>query len=82
MTTKTKTKVEPSYTPVEECDWGLVQIMKGKYKGNIGEYDDDDIGSKIVVIPLGNPNLPFHVIIPRSHARKLTKKELKLFETW
>jgi hypothetical protein len=59
------------YEPnVEWGEWGtLVRITEGKYKGQIGEYDDED-DEEAVVISEGYP-----LYVNRSSMRRLTNNE-------
>jgi len=60
---------------VEEGDYGVVYIEKGKHRGKLGFYDDDDVDGIIVY-----PSTPFatdYIIVKRSSVRQATEEEAK-----
>ncbi|KAF0144310.1 MAG: transmembrane sensor domain-containing protein [Nitrospirae bacterium] len=63
----------------EKLPWGAVKIIKGRYSGHIGYYDDDDIdgkGNDIAVVYLGDPLLARHYYIPLSYLSQITTDDL------
>jgi hypothetical protein len=47
--TKDRAKKPPKRSQVkEDLDYGPVLITRGKYKGRIGYYDDDDLSKGVV----------------------------------
>lgn len=52
---------------IEEGDYGPVLIVKGKYKGKTGYYDDDE-GAKAIVYLNGAPGIDdaHYVVVLRS----------------
>lgn len=63
---------------VDCCDYGIVLIVNGRYKGFLGYYDDDDCGSGVngIVYPDGHDG---YVVVRLSSLRKSTKKEAARF---
>jgi hypothetical protein len=54
---------------VDEMDWGNVLILKGKYKGSIGYYDDIGENDKAIVY-LGEPLRSKYVLLHHSSIEK------------
>ena len=55
---------------IERGDYGPVRIRKGRHKGKLGYYDDDDLGSERrsgkAIVYLGEPFESDYIVIPRA----------------
>jgi len=64
---------------VARTDYGPVLILRGKYQGTVGYYDDDESGRAVVY--LGEPFVSDPVLLRRSDLEKITAKSAQL-EKW
>jgi hypothetical protein len=70
---------------VQAGDYGVVRIRKGEHKGQIGNYDDDDLGrghrpGKAIVY-LGEPFESDYIVVSRKDLEKVDVKSIDL-ERW
>lgn len=62
---------------VEMCDYGPVVITKGKHKGKMGYYDDED--ERHAYVYLGTPFQSSLVAVRFSSMRHMSELEFKCF---
>ena len=65
---------------VQEGDYGMVEVIKGKHKGKIGYYDDVADDGKAIVY-FGRPFESEYYRIPHSFLIKTEKRNLEI-EEW
>jgi len=65
---------------VQEGDYGMVEVIKGKHKGKIGYYDDVADNGKAIVY-FGRPFESKYYRIPPSFLIKTEKRNLAI-EEW
>jgi len=66
--------------PVQEGDYGMVEVIKGKHTGKIGYYDDVADNGKAIVY-FGRPFESKYYRIPPSFLIKTEKRNLAI-EEW
>lgn len=74
---KTKSKVEKIKKEKPALYYGAVLITKGKYKGQVGYYDDDE-EDDLCIVYLGTPFLSGYVTIKSSYLENTDIKHLPL----
>lgn len=62
----------------QELHFGMVKVIKGRHKGKIGEYDDDDTddnGKDKAIVYLHGENEDHYNLIPHSWLKNIEVKE-------
>lgn len=72
-----KTKISKPKKPAVELSYGSVLITKGKYKGQVGYYDDDE-DDGLCIVYLGVPFVSEYVCIKSSYLENTDIKHLPL----
>jgi hypothetical protein len=72
-------RVKPPKPDMAPLAYGVVAIIAGRHKGQLGFYDDDESGDRIIVF-LGTPFASDPVILRRSDVRQATDEERLSFE--
>jgi len=69
---------------VERGDYGVVRILKGRYKGKLAYYDDD-LGTESrpgkAIVYIGEPFESDYLLVSRTDLVKVTAKSIEL-ERW
>ena len=70
---------------IERGDYGPVRIRKGRHKGKLGYYDDDDLGSERrsgkAIVYLGEPFESDYILVSRKDLERVDVKNIHL-ERW
>ena len=64
----------------KELDYGAVAIVGGKYKDQVGYYDDDDDEGNKAIVYFGVPFMSPYVLISKKHLRNVTSLDHEKFK--
>jgi len=60
-----------------DVDYGIVEIIGGKFKGLVGYYDDDE-GQKYAIVYFGRFPIDGYELVPHKYLRPTKKKFLPM----
>ena len=65
-----------------EIEFGIVSVVKGKHKGKVGYYDDDELddnGKLKAVVYFGEPFESQYLFVPHNYLNEASEYEKKLY---